>query len=103
MNCAEGGVRETTRRFQVASAAFIHPARSPTRGSGRGAVVDISSFDVAQAAAADAAIANATKRGADAHQDRKAGFTRGLRLSVRGMGARPECLTGAPRSTAQRA
>lgn len=40
MNFSDGGVFETTRRFHPASAAFIHPARSPTRGSGLGGVMD---------------------------------------------------------------
>ncbi len=39
-NCAGGGVFETTRRFHDASAAFMRPARRPTRGSGLGATVD---------------------------------------------------------------
>src|SRR6185503_733982 len=44
---------ETTRRFHVASWAFIMPARSPTRGSGEGAVVDMLTWgDDAQAAEA---------------------------------------------------
>ena len=37
MNCADGSVLETSLRFQNASAAFIHPARRPTRGSWAGA------------------------------------------------------------------
>ncbi len=40
-NFPGGGVFDTTRRFQVASAAFISPARRPTRGSGLGATVDM--------------------------------------------------------------
>src|SRR2546426_9347906 len=53
VNCAGLGAAETSRRFHAASAAFIHPARSPTRRSGLGAVGDISNFvAVAQAAAA---------------------------------------------------
>src|SRR5207249_536037 len=40
-NCSGGGVFETTRRFQDASAAFMRPARRPTRGSGLGATVDM--------------------------------------------------------------
>src|SRR5258708_533476 len=40
-NGADGGVFETTRRFHVASSAFIRPARRPTRGSGLGAAVDM--------------------------------------------------------------
>src|SRR5258706_7441695 len=55
MNCSDGGVVETRRTFHAARAAFIHPARSPTRGSGLGAVVDMLPFDVAQAARASAA------------------------------------------------
>src|SRR2546422_3242617 len=51
VNAAGLGAADTSRRFQEASAAFIHPARNPTRGSGRGAVGDISNFvAVAQAA-----------------------------------------------------
>src|SRR5207249_9437211 len=49
-NFSDGRVFETTRRFQVASPAFIAPGRRPTRRSGVGAVVDISSFEGAQAA-----------------------------------------------------
>ena len=41
-NSFDGGVCETTRRFQVASPAFMSPAWRPTRGSGFGAVVDMS-------------------------------------------------------------
>ncbi|MEO8199796.1 MAG: hypothetical protein ABI679_04670, partial [Gemmatimonadota bacterium] len=41
MNFSDGCVFETTRRFQDASAAFINPARRPTRGSGLGGVVDM--------------------------------------------------------------
>src|SRR3989442_8296550 len=40
-NFSGGGVFETTRMFQEASAAFISPARRPTRGSGLGATVDM--------------------------------------------------------------
>jgi hypothetical protein len=58
MNCGDGGVRETTRRFQAASAAFIHPARRPTRGSALGAVPDTLSFDEAHAATDSATIAS---------------------------------------------
>src|SRR6266496_1379827 len=42
MKSGDGGVVETRRMFQAARAASIHPARSPTRGSGLGAVVDMS-------------------------------------------------------------
>jgi len=41
-NSAGGGVVETFRKFQIASCASIFPARSPTLGSGFGALVDIS-------------------------------------------------------------
>src|SRR5688500_8014146 len=41
MNFSEGGVFDTTSRFQIASPASIHPARSPMRGSGVGGVADI--------------------------------------------------------------
>src|SRR5689334_12649256 len=51
VNGAGFGASATTRRFQAASAAFIHPARKPTRRSGAGAAVDVFSFeDVAHAA-----------------------------------------------------
>jgi hypothetical protein len=40
-NRSEGRVSETTRMFQVASAALNSPARRPTRGSGFGAAVDM--------------------------------------------------------------
>src|ERR1051326_7162121 len=36
-NFPDGGVLDTTRRFQVASPASINPARRPIRGSGLGA------------------------------------------------------------------
>src|SRR5438445_10498539 len=49
-NFSEGGVCDTTRRFQDAAAAFVTPARRPTRRSGLGAVVDMSSFVEAHAA-----------------------------------------------------
>src|SRR5438552_12055144 len=53
VNAAGLGAAVTRRRFHAASAAFIHPARSPTRRSGLGAVVDMSNFvPVAQAATA---------------------------------------------------
>src|SRR6266567_20242 len=61
-NFSEGCVLERTRRFQVASAAFIRPARSPTRGSGLGGVVAMSNLEVAHAARASAAIANDSER-----------------------------------------
>src|SRR2546426_8704035 len=57
-NFSDGRVFETTRRFQVASPAFISPARRPTRRSGVGGVVDISSFAVAQAARHSATVAS---------------------------------------------
>src|SRR5207244_10820965 len=40
-NFSGGGVLESTCKFQVASAAFMSPARRPTRGSGLGATVDM--------------------------------------------------------------
>src|SRR5213593_931481 len=58
MKCSDGGVVETRRTFQAASAAFIHPARSPTRGSGLGATVDMLTFEPAQAARPSAAAAS---------------------------------------------
>src|SRR6185436_12824832 len=46
-NFSDGGVLETSRMFQAAWAAvFMTPARSPTRGSGFGAVVDIGPAEV---------------------------------------------------------
>src|SRR5438034_10296722 len=68
-NFSDGRVFETTRRFQVASPAFISPARSPTRRSGLGAVVDISSFAVAHAARDSARVAS--------ERDNDAAFTVG--------------------------
>ncbi len=70
MKLAEGLVSESTRRFHVASAASIHPARSPTRGSGDGGaplpfplpadcMVDVCA--VAQAASARAHRRNGTR------------------------------------------
>jgi hypothetical protein len=41
VNFSDGGVAETFRRFQMASAGSHHPARSPTRGSGLGAAIDM--------------------------------------------------------------
>src|SRR5205807_9714087 len=38
------GAAATRRRFEAASAAFIHPGRRPTRGWGFGAVADIWDF-----------------------------------------------------------
>ncbi len=60
MKFGEGCVVETRWMFQAASAASIHPARSPTRGSGLGAVVETLSLDEAHAARASATIANHT-------------------------------------------
>src|SRR2546425_11101557 len=57
-NFSDGRVFETTRRFHAASPAFISPARRPTRRSGVGAVVDMSSFAVAHAARDSARIAS---------------------------------------------
>src|SRR2546429_9950171 len=55
VSCVNGaglGAAVTRRRFHAAAAAFIHPARSPTRRSGLGAVGDMSNFvAVAQGAA----------------------------------------------------
>ncbi|PYP76893.1 MAG: hypothetical protein DMD25_09705 [Gemmatimonadetes bacterium] len=62
MKSGEGGVVETRRMFQAAWAAFIHPARSPTRGSGLGAVVDILTFEVAHAAPDSATMADQANR-----------------------------------------
>ncbi len=45
-NGSDGGVSETTRRFQAASPASAIPAWRPTRGSGLGAVVDELPFGV---------------------------------------------------------
>src|SRR5438270_9235545 len=42
MNEGDGGVVETSRRFHAACAASNQPARSPTRGSGFGAFIDMS-------------------------------------------------------------
>src|SRR2546425_8799422 len=50
MKSGEGGVVETSWMFQAASPASIHPARSPTRGSGLGAAVEKGRWDGAHAA-----------------------------------------------------
>src|SRR5579859_5225826 len=42
MNCGDGRVSESTRRFHDASPASQRPALRPTRGSGLGALVDMS-------------------------------------------------------------
>src|SRR5437016_14288604 len=62
VNAAGLGAADTSRRFQEASAAFIHPARNPTRGSGRGAVGDISNFVAVAQAATTVPIASTTNR-----------------------------------------
>src|SRR5687768_4482657 len=59
-NFSEGGVFDTTRRFQAASPAFIHPARRPTLGSGLGAVVDRSGCCRAATGRAAAAVSPST-------------------------------------------
>src|SRR5919112_191240 len=41
VNLSEGRVVETSRRFQIASPASHQPARSPMRGSGLGADIDM--------------------------------------------------------------
>src|SRR5215813_12078881 len=46
--CSEGGVFETSLRFQAAVPASVSPALSPTRGSGLGAVVDMAPGDAAE-------------------------------------------------------
>src|SRR6188508_2083861 len=40
-NWDDGGVCESTRRFQAASPASVRPARRPTRGSGEGGVAEV--------------------------------------------------------------
>jgi hypothetical protein len=40
-NCGDGGVLDTGRRFQAASAGSVLPARRPTRGSGSGAPAEL--------------------------------------------------------------
>jgi hypothetical protein len=59
VNLSDGGVVETSRRFQIASPAFHHPARSPTRGSGLGGDIDM-------LAPGDDAV---SEEGADAHAE----------------------------------
>src|SRR5512143_956873 len=68
-NADDGGVFESNRRFHAAVPASNHPAMRPTRGSGLGAVTDMSAGDgepacvaiddgdVAHAAAASTVIA----------------------------------------------
>src|SRR5438132_10745157 len=68
-NCSGGGVFETTRRFHAASAAFMRPARRPTRGSGLGATVDrFAPPEEAQAAREPNPIVSASDRSAGALQ-----------------------------------
>src|SRR5712691_6325580 len=45
MKLDDGGVLDSSRKFQLASPALNQPARRPTRGSGFGAAID--RFDVA--------------------------------------------------------
>src|SRR5438034_5644919 len=60
MKSGEGGVVETSWMFQAASPASIHPAWSPTRGSGLGAAVEKGRWDGAHAATDNTTIANNT-------------------------------------------
>src|SRR5437867_6751368 len=53
IKCSEGGVFDTSRRFQAASPALNHPAFSPTRGSGRCAAAGMSRFGDGAATAGD--------------------------------------------------
>src|SRR5256886_6768593 len=62
MKSGEGGVVETSWMFQAASPASIHPARSPTRGSGLGAAVEKGRWDGAHAATDNATIANQDRK-----------------------------------------
>src|SRR5438552_16343050 len=62
-NFSGGGVLESTCKFQVASAAFMSPARRPTRGAGLGATVDmLAPPDEAHAARAHNPIVRARDR-----------------------------------------
>src|SRR5688572_26514680 len=45
VNLSEGGVVDTSRRFQIASPGLYQPARNPMRGSGLGGDVDMSMAD----------------------------------------------------------
>src|SRR5256885_8278231 len=63
VNAAGLGAAVTRRRFHAAAAAFIHPARSPTRRSGLGAVGDMSNFVAGAPAAAAAADAGRASLG----------------------------------------
>src|SRR5713226_8374173 len=61
-NFSDGGVFETTRRFQDASPASLSPARRPTRGSGEGATVDMLLPEDAHAATDNHASVSAADR-----------------------------------------
>src|SRR2546430_17497470 len=63
VNAAGLGAAVTRRRFHAAAAAFIHPARSPTRRSGLGAVGDMSNFVAVAPAAATLPNARRTRLG----------------------------------------
>src|SRR5215204_3534221 len=85
----EGGVLETTFRFQIASAASILPARRPTRGSGLGAFADMSGLgegppDSLELDPAHAAVAS---RAAARDSDRSGVAT--MRGSLRGKASSP--------------
>src|SRR5438093_13084312 len=72
MKFSDGGVLDTSRRFQAASPALNQPAFSPTRGSGRGAAADMSRFgDGAAPAGDDEDLAHAARDSAASAKDRE--------------------------------
>src|SRR6058998_1947617 len=87
-NFSDGGVFDTSRRFQAAWPASISPARSPTRGSLPGAGPDRRSppllDDEAHAARENTAIASARERSGQAVMaDSMADSCEGTRASGR--------------------
>src|SRR5215210_5024110 len=85
----DGGVLETTFKFQIASAASIFPAFSPIRGSGLGGFADMSRLgegppDSLELDPAHAAVAN---RAAARDSDRSGVAT--MRGSLRGRASFP--------------
>src|SRR5687767_12807108 len=101
VNDGDGGVVDTSRRFQIAWPASHHPARSPTRGSGDGGAADSSGAgavsdaprDEAQPAARPAAESSAAASEAARHRapDRWSSDAKVMTGPVEVVAARPAC------------